>query len=75
MRTSIPIIQDVKGGSLKNQLKRATKHHASFAIIVGEEELQTNQFIIKNLHSGEQMTINQQDITSYFIRSTNETSA
>ncbi|MGC6404629.1 MAG: histidine--tRNA ligase [Candidatus Comchoanobacterales bacterium] len=75
MRTSIPIIQDVKGGSLKNQLKRATKHHASFAIIVGEEELQTNQYIIKNLHSGEQMTINQQDITSYFIRSTNETSA
>ena len=33
----------MSGGSLKNQMKKANKSKADFALILGEEELSKNQ--------------------------------
>ena len=50
LRTINPeIIIDVQlaEGSLKSKLRKASKNNAKFAIIIGEEEIETNTIIIK----------------------------
>lgn len=42
---------DLQAGRLKNQLKRAIKQHADYALIVGEDELSHCQVMIKSLKS------------------------
>ena len=39
-------------GSLKSQLRRANKNNCSFAIIIGDEELEKGQVIWKDLNEG-----------------------
>ena len=46
---SIIITNDMSMGSLKNQMKKADKSNADFALILGEEELLNNQLSIKPL--------------------------
>ena len=45
----IIITNDMNGGSLKSQMKKANKSNADFALILGEEELSSNQLSIKPL--------------------------
>lgn len=54
----IIITNDMSLGSLKNQMKKANKSNADFALILGEEELSNNQLIIKPLKGqGDQQLI------------------
>ena len=46
---SIIITNDMSMGSLKNQMKKADKSNADFALILGEKELLNNQLSIKPL--------------------------
>ena len=46
---NIVITNDMSMGSLKNQMKKADKSNADFALILGEEELLNNQLSIKPL--------------------------
>ena len=43
------ITNDMSMGSLKNQMKKADKSNADFALILGEEELSNNKISIKPL--------------------------
>lgn len=53
------------GGNLKNQFKKADKSGANLALILGENELQTNQIGIKFLRENlPQKTVNQADLVS-----------
>ena len=45
-------------GSLKSQLKYANKVNAKSAIFIGEEELKSNQIVLKVLETGDQKNIN-----------------
>jgi len=45
----IIITNDMNGGSLKSQMKKANKSNADFALILGEEELSSNKISIKPL--------------------------
>jgi histidyl-tRNA synthetase len=49
MLPDIIITNDMSGGSLKSQMKKANKSNADFALILGEEELSSNQLSIKPL--------------------------
>ncbi len=49
---------DYTASSLKTQLGRANRAGANWAAIVGEEELTHNQYLLKNLQSGEQRLVN-----------------
>lgn len=44
---------DLTGGSFKNQFKRADKSGANIAIIIGDEEIATEQLSVKNLREKE----------------------
>ena len=52
IHTALPniiITNDMSVGNLKNQMKKADKSNADFALILGEEELSNNQLSIKPL--------------------------
>lgn len=51
-------------GSLKSRMKRANKIDAKLAIIVGEEEIASEVFVIKDLDKGDQFRVSFNDIFS-----------
>lgn len=61
VRTTLPefkLINSCGGGSLKSQLKRADKSGAKFALILGENEVNNAEIILKPLRGGgEQITL------------------
>jgi len=62
----IIITNDMSGGSLKRQMKKANKSNADFALILGEEELSSNRISIKPLKGqGGQQLINLESIIQH----------
>jgi len=62
----IIITNDMSEGSLKNQMKKANKSKADFALILGEEELSKNQLSIKPLKGqGDQQLIKLEGIIQH----------
>ena len=53
MNSKIEINVQLSDGSLKSKLRRANKDKSSYAIIVGDEELQTETVILKSLSDKE----------------------
>jgi histidyl-tRNA synthetase len=54
------------GGSFKNQIKKADKSGAAFALILGEDELSNNNVTIKYLREKkDQVTISQDDVAEF----------
>ncbi|BGI50999.1 MAG: histidine--tRNA ligase [Arsenophonus endosymbiont of Ceratovacuna japonica] len=53
------------GGNFKKQLFKANKYQAKIALILGENEFQTGKIIIKDLRTGKQEKIFQQNIYIY----------
>lgn len=52
LRTELPVISvilDVSGDGIKSQFKRADKSEARFALILGDDEVKSGTFVIKNL--------------------------
>lgn len=50
------------GGNFKKQLARANKYQAKIALILGEDENHSDQITIKDLHTGNQEKISQQNV-------------
>ncbi|UQZ13401.1 histidine--tRNA ligase [Providencia stuartii] len=50
------------GGNFKKQLARADKQGAKVALILGEEEIANHQVGVKDLRTGEQETVSQQQL-------------
>lgn len=45
------------GGSMKSQMRKANKSACRFALIIGENELATGRYILKNMAEGEQSEV------------------
>jgi histidyl-tRNA synthetase len=56
------VIMDPLRRSMKAQMRDANKSNASFALILGETEMETNSVVWKNLETGEQETVSQKNI-------------
>ncbi len=48
---------DLANRGVKGQMKLADREHASFAVLVGDDELASNVVVLKNLATGEQSTL------------------
>ena len=53
----VTVAVDTTGRKLDKQIKTAEKKGIEFVVFVGEQEIQTGQFRIKNLKSGEEQTL------------------
>ncbi|MCG7897669.1 MAG: histidine--tRNA ligase [Candidatus Thiodiazotropha lotti] len=61
---TLRLISHCGGGGFKSQLKKADKSQARFALILGEDELQKQQIILKPLRGGEQSQIGISELES-----------
>lgn len=68
LRTALPqlrIMLHTSGGNFKKQFKRADKSGAKIALVLGENEVQQQTIVVKDLFSGtEQVTLAQADLVS-----------
>lgn len=62
----IKVILETLRRSIKAQMREANKRNANYAIIVGGQEAIDKTAQIKNLNKGDQETINQNELVSYF---------
>ncbi|MBI1881145.1 MAG: ATP phosphoribosyltransferase regulatory subunit, partial [Chloroflexi bacterium] len=51
--------------SLKAQLKTANRINATFALILGEDEVQAGQASVRDMSNGEQITLNLADVPAW----------
>ena len=53
------------GGNFKKQFARADKWGARIALVLGENEVAARQEVVKDLRSGEQQTVEQDDLAGH----------
>ena len=63
---NLTVINDTLRRTLKSQMKDANKMNAKYVIILGEEELNKNHIIVKNMETGHQDIVNFTDVQNYF---------
>jgi histidyl-tRNA synthetase len=51
---------------LQKQMKYANDRNAQFVILLGENELNTNSFVLKNMETGEQTTLKFEELSSFY---------
>ncbi|MBO6794880.1 MAG: histidine--tRNA ligase [Balneolaceae bacterium] len=58
---SISATMDYKGRSMKAQMKEANRQNAQYALIVGDNELASGKFVLRNMHESaeEQLSIDE----------------
>ena len=55
--SGIPAACDVKGRGLKAQMKYADKIHAAYSMVLGDNELESEEAVLKNMETGEKHTV------------------
>jgi len=61
----IPADTDYEGKSLKGAMRKANDLKAPFTLILGDNELQKNTIVVKNMGNGEQKEISMTDLVKY----------
>src|SRR6266850_605191 len=54
-----------EGFKLKKSLETASKLNARFALIIGENEVKANEFALKHLNTGQQITVKRAELAKY----------
>jgi len=62
------VIMETLRRSLKAQMKEANKLHCKYTIIIGDDEIKSQQVIIKNMETGDQSQVPFDQINSHFIQ-------
>lgn len=63
----LKVMTNFGGGNFKKQFIRADKSGAKLAVVLGETEIADETAIIKNLVTGQQVTVSQQDLISNIL--------
>lgn len=66
--SGIQVDKDYQGKKMKAQFKAADRLQAKFVLVLGEDELANNQIAVKNMDSGEQDTIELEQLNGYLQR-------
>lgn len=61
-RAGLRVMSDLRYDGLKEQLKRAVKAGARWALLIGGDEVATNNIPLKDLETGEQIVIDEEEI-------------
>jgi histidyl-tRNA synthetase len=61
--SGIKVAVDLSGKKVGDQIKSADKQKIPYIICIGEDEVKTGQFKLKNLNSGEEETISEQGLS------------
>ena len=50
---------------MRSQMREANRHHAKFAIIIGEDELAEASVTIRQMDNGEQFSVKSTEVVSW----------
>ena len=64
-RAGLTTLIDYEGRSSKSQMKRANRSQARHMLILGEDELASNQVTVKTMETGEQQTVIRADLVAH----------
>ena len=64
-RAGLTTLIDYEGRSSKSQMKRANRSRARHMLILGEDELASNQVTVKTMETGEQQTVTRADLVAH----------
>lgn len=59
---------DLQGRSLKGQMKQSGKLKASFTVIIGNDEIESGQAVVKNMTEGKQENVPFDQVVDYVIK-------
>lgn len=62
-REGISVDQDYAGGSMKSQMRKANKSRSRFSLIVGENEIKSGKYLLKDMENSSQTEISATDLT------------
>ena len=60
----LAVDQDYDGGSMKSQMRKANKSLARFALIIGENEIKTGKYLMKDMASSSQVEVAADNLVS-----------
>jgi len=60
------VLLDVKNGNFKNQTERSSKRNAEFTVFIGEEEVNTNTVMVKNMKNKAQTKVKLANLDGFF---------
>ena len=69
-RAGVSVLTDTQRRSAKAQLKEAAKENVRWAVLLGDDELAAQTVVVKTLHDGQQITVNQSDLVEHLTRTT-----
>ena len=61
-RDGFSVDQDYAGGSMKSQMRKANKSASRFSLIVGENEIKSGKYLLKDMETGSQNEIPATDL-------------
>lgn len=71
-KSGIPVIMDLLGRGLKNQMKYAHRQGARFVLIIGDEELAANSVIVRDMVLGDQEEVFRDILFTYLADNLNK---
>ncbi len=63
-RDGFSVDQDYAGGSMKSQMRKANKSASRFSLIVGENEIKSGKYLLKDMETGSQNEIPAKDLVN-----------
>jgi len=66
-RKGISVEHDLMGRGLKSQMKYASKIGANFTIIIGTEEINNGIYVVKDMETGNQTSVESSWIENYIM--------
>jgi histidyl-tRNA synthetase len=58
------IERDYEMASMKSQMRKANKSHCRFTLIIGENEINSGKYILKNMTEGDQQEVNSKSLST-----------
>ncbi|MBC8283544.1 MAG: histidine--tRNA ligase [Nitrospinae bacterium] len=62
--TGIKIERDYEMGSMKSQMRKANKSNCRFTLIIGENEINSGKYVLKNMGNGEQNEVDAKNLST-----------
>lgn len=58
----IPVISDIGNGSLKSQLRAASRNNACVSLIIGDDELKKKSVVVRDMTRNQQSEVSEKDV-------------
>lgn len=66
-KENVAVASDFGEKKLGDQIKNAAKNNIPYVLIVGEDELKSGEFVVRDLKSGEEKKLSREQLSAFFL--------